>query len=203
MLELGVGTGRLAVPLVARGVEVHGIDASEEMVAQLRKKAGGESIRVAIGDFVDTCVEGRFTVVLLGFNAIFAIPSQDEQVRTLQNAAAHLAPDGVIVVEALVPDPTRHRDAVHPRLVREDRVELQVFRHDPVEQRLETVLIRLTPTETHFFPLTVRYAPPSEIDLMARLAGCRLAQRWGGWKREPFTASSSKHVSLYELDRLG
>jgi SAM-dependent methyltransferase len=199
LLEFGIGTGRLALPLAARGVTVHGIDASTEMVEQLRAKPGSDAIRVAIGDFASTTVDERFSVVLLSFNAIFLVTSQDEQVRTMQNAAAHLAEGGVVVVEAFVPDPERHRDSVRPRLARPDRVELQVFRHYPDEQRLETVLVRLTPSATLFFPATHRYAAPSELDLMARLAGCTLVNRWGGWNREPFTASSAKHVSVYAL----
>jgi SAM-dependent methyltransferase len=197
ILELGIGTGRLALPIAARGAEVHGIDASPEMVERLRAKPGGAAIPVTIGDFVETRIDGQFAVVLVAFNTFFAPLSQQAQVRAFRNAASQLAQDGVVVIEAFVPDPTRHRNAIYPRLVRSDRVELQIFRCWPQEQRLDTTLVRLTPTGLQFFPFNWRYATPAELDLMAQLAGCELLERWGGWSRQPFTDASAKHVSVY------
>jgi SAM-dependent methyltransferase len=197
VLEFGIGTGRLALPLAARAVEVHGIDASAEMVERLRGKPGGDAIGVTIGDFAEARAEGRFAVVVLSFNAIFQPLTQERQIRTLANAAGHLADGGLLVVEAFVPDAVRHRTGVHPRLLGTDRVEFSLFKHYPERQRLDTVLVRLTREGSWFFPANHRYAPPAELDAMARLAGCELRERWGGWARQPFTAASTKHVSLY------
>jgi SAM-dependent methyltransferase len=201
VLEFGIGTGRLALPLAASGLEVHGIDASQAMVARLRAKPGGERIPVVIGDFADARAEGRFDLVLLAFNTLFNLPSQDAQCRCFANAAAHLTPRGVFVVDAFVPDLRRFHDdqAVRAADLGSDRnVVLEVARHDPVTQRIvsaRVVIDRGVETRT----MKIRYAWPSEIDLMARLAGLELAERWGGWSGEPFTRDSPSHVSVYRL----
>ncbi len=198
-LELGIGTGRIALPLAARGIEVHGIDASEAMLARLRAKPGGERIPVTVGDFTDVSAEGAFSLVYVVFNTFFALLTQDEQVRCFQNVAARLAGDGVFVIEAFVPDPARFHlgGVVHPSVVEPDRVRLDVTSHDAVQQRVTSQHIEIAEGGIRLYPVQLRYAWPAELDLMARLAGLRLRHRWSGWRREPFTATSPGHVSVY------
>lgn len=199
-LELGIGTGRLAIPLAERGIAVHGVDASAAMVARLRAKPGGEAIPVVIGDFADVPVEGRFALIYIVFNTFFALLTQEDQVRCFQNVATHLDDAGVFLIEAFVPDPTRFvRDQnVQTSRVGIGRVVIDATRHDPVFQRVFTQHIHITETGIRLYPVHLRYAWPSELDLMARLAGLRLRARWGGWRGEPFTAASTTHVSVYE-----
>jgi SAM-dependent methyltransferase len=199
-LELGIGTGRVALPLAAGGVEVHGIDASAAMVAQLRAKPGGDAIPVTIGDFADVAVEGRYRLVYVVFNTFFALLTQDDQVRCLAGVAGHLAPGGAFVVQAFVPDPTLYTggQSVRASQLGLDEVRLDVARHDPVAQRVDFQTVLLSASGVRLQPGAIRYAWPSELDLMARLAGLRLRERWGGWRREPFTSASGQHVSLYE-----
>jgi SAM-dependent methyltransferase len=200
VLELGIGTGRLALPLAERGLEVHGIDASVAMVARLRAKPGGERIPVTIGDFADVGVDGTYPLVFVAFNTFFALASQDDQVRCFSGVAAHLAADGVFVIEAFVPDVTRLAFGHHPRTERVDidAVELSASHHDPVRQVVESQHVVIGERGTSLYPVRVRYAWPSELDLMARLAGLRLRERWGTWRRETFGAASPRHVSIYE-----
>jgi SAM-dependent methyltransferase len=200
-LELAIGTGRIALPLKQRGVDVTGIDISEAMVAKLRAKLGGADIPIVMGDFGDVDVEGHFDVVYLVFNTLFALPTQDDQVRCFENVARHLTDDGVFVVEAFVPDSTRftRHQTTGTDFLGTDHIHLEASRHDPVTQTVDTqhvVLRQGQPVE--MYPVSIRYSYPGEIDLMARLAGLRLRNRWGGWRREPFTSESSSHVSLYE-----
>jgi hypothetical protein len=199
VLELAVGTGRVALPLVRQGVEVHGIDASEAMVAELLAKPDGDRVRVTMGDFADVDVPGRFPLVFLVFSTLFGLPSQEEQVRCFANVATRLAEGGRFVVEAFVPDLTRfHRDqAVTVAHVGLDDVRIDVSRHDPTHQRIESQHVWLGPSGTRLSPVSLRYAWPPEIDLMAAVAGLRLEDRWGGWRRDPFTAASTNHVSVY------
>lgn len=201
VLELGVGTGRLALRLAREGIEVHGVDASEEMVAGLRSKPGGADLPVVVGDFADVSLGGTFSVIFIAFNTIFALPSQDAQVRCFANAAAHLSPSGRFVVEAAIPDLAQfsHGPSIRPRPVGGDRVALVMADHDPVRQRIHTTQVHLSNAGVRLHPVNHRYAWPSELDLMARLAGMRLVHRWGGWDRAPFSADSSVHVSVYEL----
>jgi SAM-dependent methyltransferase len=198
VLELGIGTGRVALPLVQRGHEVHGVDASEAMVEKLRAKSG--EIPVTIGDFAELDVEGEFSLVCVVFNTFFALLSQEDQVRCFSNVARRLREGGVFVIEAFVPDMTRwDRDQrMEAHHVEEDSVVLGVSTHDAVEQRVASNHLVVTEVGVKMYPVRLRYAWPSELDLMARLAGLRLRERWGGWRREPFTASSVKHVSVYE-----
>lgn len=199
-LELAVGTGRIALPLAARGLRVDGIDLSEPMVAKLRAKPGGDAIAVTMGDFADVPVEGRYPLVYVVFNTLFNLLTQDDQVRCFANVAAHLTDDGAFVVEAFVPSYLhRLRDGqyVDAEAIRVAEVRLDVGRHDPVAQLLEESHLVFTRDGVRLFPIVCRYAWPSELDLMARLAGLRLAERWGGWEREPFTAASPLHVSVY------
>lgn len=199
-LELAIGTGRIALPLVARGVEVHGIDVSEAMVAKLRAKPGGADIPVVMGDFADVAVERAYPLVYLVFNTLFALPSQEEQLRCFENVAAHLDPGGTFVVEAFFPDLSRfdrHQRTGTDR-VGHDFVELEATRHDPVHQRSESMHVVLRESGIKLYPVVIRYAYPAEMDLMARLAGLRLRDRFGSWQREPFTSASMSHVSIYE-----
>lgn len=199
-LELAVGTGRVALPLAARGVRVDGIDLSPEMVAKLRSKPGGDAIAVSIGDFADVPVDGSYRLIYLVFNTLFNLLSQDDQVRCFERVAAHLTEDGSFVVEAFVPTfLTRLRgdQYVDAEAIAVDEVRLDVGRHDPVAQTLEESHVVLTRSGVRLFPIVCRYAWPSELDLMARLAGLRLKDRWGGWCGEPFDAASRNHISVY------
>jgi SAM-dependent methyltransferase len=199
VLELAIGTGRLALPLAERGVEVHGIDASEAMVAKLREKPGGDAISVTMGDFADVDVEGQFSLIFIGFNTFFALITQEAQLRCFANAAAHLADGGVFVLEAFVPDLGRfdRRQRPNVNIVEPDRVMIDASRHDPVEQRIDSSHVVITEAGTKLYPVSLRYAFPAELDLMARLAGLELTDRWGGWRRQPFDAASDRHVSVY------
>jgi SAM-dependent methyltransferase len=199
-LELAIGTGRIALPLAAQGIPVHGVDISPAMVARLRGKPGGDQIPVVIGDFADVPVPGRFRLVYVVYNTLFNLLTQDDQVRCFENVAAHLAADGAFVVEAFVPaylHRLRDDQYVDAEAVGVDKVRLDVARHDPVTQRLHENHVTLTAEGTRLHPIVTRYAWPSELDLMARLAGLRLRDRWAGWEREPFTAASRAHVSVY------
>ena len=200
-LELAIGTGRVALPLAARGVEVDGIDLSPEMVARLRAKPGGDRLAVTIGDFADVAVPGTYPLVYLVFNTLFNLLTQDEQVRCFANVAPRLADGGVFVVEAFTPGylhRLRDDQSVDAEAVEVGEVTFDVGRHDPVGQLLSESHVVLSPEHgVRVFPIVTRYAWPSELDLMARLAGLRLVDRWGGWQGEPFTAASRRHVSVY------
>jgi Methyltransferase domain len=199
-LELAIGTGRIALPLAARGVAVHGIDISPAMVARLQRKPGGDRIPVTMGDFAEVPVAGRFRLVYVVFNTLFNLLTQDEQVRCFEHVAAHLADDGAFVVEAFVPAYlTRLRDDqyVDAEAVGVDEVRLDVARHDPVTQRLYESHVSLTAAGVRLNPIVTRYAWPSELDLMARIAGLRLVERWSGWERQPFAADSRNCISVY------
>jgi SAM-dependent methyltransferase len=199
-LELAIGTGRIALPLAATGVRVDGLDLSEPMLARLRAKPGGERLTLTVGDLADVPVEGRYRLVYLVFNTLFNLLTQDEQVRCFANVAEHLDDDGVFVVEAFVPawlHRLRDGQHVHAERVEVDRVVLDVGRHDPVAQTLEESHVELSAAGIRLGPIVTRYAWPAELDLMARLAGLRLRERWGGWSGEPYTADSRDHVSVY------
>jgi SAM-dependent methyltransferase len=199
VLELAIGTGRVAVPLAQRGIDVRGIDASEAMVARLRAKPGGADIPVTMGDFADVGADGPFSLVYVTFNTIFALLTQDDQVRCFRNVAARLADGGRFVIEAFVPDLARfdRGQRIGVSAVRLDRVDLDVSRHDAVNQRVDSQHIFVTDQGMQLAPVSLRYAWPSELDLMARLAGLQLVDRWGGWHGEPFTNASTGHVSVY------
>ncbi|HEV3473947.1 MAG TPA: class I SAM-dependent methyltransferase [Actinomycetota bacterium] len=199
ILELGIGTGRLAIPLTRRGVDVHGIDASEAMVARLREKPGGEGIPVTMANFRDVPVDGTYPLILVAFNTIFALTTQEDQVRCFEAVAARLSPGGMFVVEAFVPDPARFVEHQTTRTMRveDDRVMLQASRHDPVGQRVDSQHILVAEEGIRLYPVQLRYSWPAELDLMARLAGLILRDRWGGWDRRPFDSESTGHVSVY------
>ena len=199
-LELAIGTGRVALPLLARGVDVSGIDASEAMVAKMRSKPGGDQVAVTISDLADIAVEGRFGLIYIVFNSLFNLTTQDDQVRCFENVAKRLARGGAFVVEAFVPDLRRY-DAeggyVGAETVEMDRVVIDFQRHDAVMQIIDESHVFLSQTGVRLYPMVTRYSWPSELDLMARLAGLTLRDRFGGWNREPFTAESRSHVSVY------
>jgi len=200
-LELAIGTGRIALPLAARGIRVDGIDLSPEMIARLRAKPGGAALAVALGDFADVAVEGRYRLIFVVFNTLFNLLTQDDQVRCFENVARHLTPDGRFVVEAIVPSflhRLRDDQYVEAEAIEVDRVTLDVGRHDPVAQRLDESHVVLSPDGgVQLFPVVQRYAWPSELDLMARLAGLRLLERWESWQRAPMTAASGNCISVY------
>ena len=199
-LELAIGTGRIALPLAARGITVDGIDISEAMVEQLRAKPGGDRIAVTIGDFADVNVVGTYGLIYVVYNTLFNLLTQDAQVRCFQNVAARLTDTGVFVVEAFVPNwlyRLRNDQYVDAEAIGVRTVRLDVGRHDPVGQVLDESHVTLSARGITVNPIVCRYAWPSELDLMARLAGLRLKHRWGGWNGEPFVASSELHVSVY------
>lgn len=190
-------------PLAARGVRVEGVDASRKMVAKLRAKKGGKSIRVTIGDFGAMPVKGPYSLVYVVFNTFFGLLTQDDQVRCLENVAKRLAPGGAFVLECFVPDRSRfdrgqRTSAFH---VDVDAVGITAEMHDAATQTSNTTLVLFEGGKTSCFPVRIRYAWPSELDLMARLAGLRLRERWGNWNRTPFTSASAGHVSVYEKPR--
>ena len=200
VLELAIGTGRISLPLAERGVDVHGVDISEEMVARLRDKPGGGEIPVTIGDFSEVEYGGTFPLIFLAFNTIFGLETQDDQIRLFENVGRHLTEDGIFVLEAFVPDLTRYvRDQnISVLKVERDSVDLDLARHDPVAQRIDVQVATVGADGVKLRPVRLRYAYPSELDLMARLAGLRLRERWGGWRRAEFGPRSQSHVSVYE-----
>ncbi len=197
-LEFAIGTGRIAVPLAERGVRVAGIDNSEAMLARLREKPGAERIEAMVGDMAATRVDGEFSLVYLVFNTIFNLVTQDGQVACFENAAAHLPRGGRFVIEARVPELQRLPLGQTVLPWRADPDGWSYYVYDVVAQRLSGRHFHVVDGRVEPSPIEMRYAWPAELDLMARLAGMRLQDRWGGWRREPFTALSPAHVSVYE-----
>jgi SAM-dependent methyltransferase len=197
-LELGIGTGRIALPLAQRGIRVHGIDLSEAMVAKLRAKPGAEDIEVTIGDFATTRVEGTFSVAYLVFNTIMNLTTQDEQVACFENVAAHLEPGGCFVIEVGVPALQRLPPGETVRAFDISATHLGFDEYDVVSQGLISHHYSVVDGKLELHSVPFRYVWPSELDLMARLAGMGLRERWSGWKREPFASDSRKHVSVWE-----
>jgi hypothetical protein len=194
-----VGTGRIAVPLAERGARVHGIDASQSMLDRLKAKSGADQISVTLGDFAELAVDGEFELIYVVFNTFFALLDQEQQVRCFLSVAAHLADRGVFVIEAFVPDPTLYDRGQRVSAVRveADRVQLDASRIDPVTQRVTSQHILIGAEGIMLLPVQLRFAWPSELDLMARVAGLSLRERYGGWQGEPFSATSPTHVSVY------
>lgn len=198
-LELAVGTGRIALPLAARGIRVDGIDISPAMVARLRAKPGGEEMAVTMGDFADVGVEGTYRLIYVVYNTMFNLLTQDDQVRCFANVADHLTDDGSFVIEAGVPNflyQLRDHQYVEAEAIEVDEVRLDVLRHDPATQMLEESHVSLSREGIRMSPVVQRYAWPAELDLMARMADLRLKERWDGWRREPFT-STANCISVY------
>jgi SAM-dependent methyltransferase len=197
-LELGIGTGRVALPLASHGVIVHGIDASQAMIKKLQAKPGGASIPVAIGDFADVDVAGRYSLIYVVFNTFFSLTSQDDQVRCFANCASRLDAGGALLIEAFYPDLSRYVrgqnvSAIH---VDADCVHLDATCHDPVQQVVTSQHLHITAGGLRMYPVRLRYAWPSELDLMARLAGLRLDSRSGSWQGDAYVANN-RHISVY------
>jgi SAM-dependent methyltransferase len=198
-LELGIGTGRIALPLSERGVPVHGIDLSAAMVQRLLEKPGAERVSVTIGDFATTRVEGTFQLAYLVFNTIMNLTTQDAQVACFRNVAAHLEPGGCFVIEVGVPDLRRlpPGETVRPFTVTPTYLGFDEYT-DTVAQTMYSHHYRVVGDKLRVFSVPFRYVWPSELDLMARIAGMRLRERWSGWQHEPFTGDSSSHISVWE-----
>ena len=198
-LELGIGSGRIALPLQERGIEVQGIDASQAMIARLKEKPGGEDLQVTLGNFADVAVEGQFKLVYVVFNTFFALGSQEEQVQCFQNVAGRLTPEGVFLIETFVPDMARFIDQQTVRLGRMelDQVYIDVSQLDMLNQQVSSQHIVLSEEGVSLYPVKLRYAWPAELDLMARLANLALKERWSGWGKEAFTNESKRHISVY------
>lgn len=200
VLELAIGTGRIALPLAQRGVRVDGIDLSEAMVARLRLKPGGDELSVVIGDFADVPIEGEYRLIYVVYNTFHNLLTQDDQVRCFENVAKHLSPDGCFLIEAGLP--SEYFGKGNTEYVKIDALEKNVVALDVAQYDLATQIL----TENHlsisegglrFAPIVTRFCWPSELDLMARIAGLQLRERWSGWKREPFDARSVMHVSVF------
>ena len=199
-LELAIGTGRIALPLIEKGIRVDGIDFSPAMIARLRAKPGGSQIAVTLGNFADVAVPDTYRLIYVVFNTLFNLVTQDEQVRCFENVAAHLNEDGVFVIEGGVPTEfcrLRNNQYVDLEALAVDNVRLDVARYDPVTQLLEEIHVTLSSRGTQLNPVITRYAWPAELDLMARIVGLRLKERWASWSREPFTSTSSNCISVY------
>jgi SAM-dependent methyltransferase len=197
-LEFAAGTGRITLPLSRAGVHVDGIEQSSHMVDRMREQPGGEDVEVLIGDMSEDGNGRTYGLVYLVYNTIGNLLTQDGQVRCFENAARHLDDGGVFVLECRVPSMSA-RQYVEAERVTADEVVLDVNRYDPVSQVLDEVHLHITETGVRLGPISVRLARPPEFDLMARIAGLELRDRFGGWNGEPFTAESWRHVSLYEL----
>jgi len=197
-LELGVGTGRIALPLAQRGVPVHGIDLSNAMVARLRAKPGAEDVGVTVGDFATTTVPGTFSLAYLVFNTIANLTTQEAQVACFRNVAAHLDPGGCFVIELGVPELQRLPPGERFRVFHASEAHWGIDEYDVATQGLLSHHFELVDGRFERLSVPFRYAWPAELDLMAQLAGMRLRDRWSGWKQEPFKSDSRKHVSLWE-----
>lgn len=196
-LEFAIGTGRIALPLGTRGVRVDGIELSQPMVDQLRQKPGGADLDVRIGDMATVSMERTYALVYLVFNTIFNIQTQDGQIECFHNAARHLDADGVFLIEAAVPDAWLPSDRYAvPEKVTDDGVTLDVCMYDPITQILHENHVSISESGIRMAPIACRLAWPSELDLMARIAGLELVERWGGWEKQPYTGRGM-HVSVY------
>ncbi len=197
-LELGIGTGRIALPLANRGVSVHGIELSETMVEQMRAKPNADGIDVTIGDFATTTVDRTFSVAFLVFNTINNLTSQDAQVACFQNVAAHLEPGGSFVIEVGVPSLRRLPYGETFNAFHLSETYVGINEYDVANQRLVSHHYTAVGRTFKRRSIPFRYVWPSELDLMARLAGMTLRERWSNWQREPFTSESTKHISVWE-----
>jgi len=203
VLELGIGSGRLALPLAALGIEVHGIDASDAMLEQLRAKPGGRALTLTVGDMAELELVDPppFAVVFVAFNTFFNLSTPAAQRRCLERVAALLAPEGLFVLEAFVPVESHNAPtgaSVAPRRITADEVVLSVSQHDADEQTVTGQHIHVTEAGIRLRPWHLRYAYPDELDGMAEAVGLRLAWRHAGWDGRPFTADASVHVSAYD-----
>ena len=197
-LELGIGTGRVALPLARRGVPVHGIELSRAMVARLRAKPGGDAIGVTIGDFATTSVDGAFSVAYLVFNTIMNLTTQAAQVACFRNVAAHLEPGGCFVIEVGVPELRRLPPGQNIVPIHASPTRWAFDVYDVATQTMSSNYVQVVDSHGEYTSIPFRYVWPAELDLMAQLAGLRLRERWDGWTREPFTSESHQHVSIWD-----
>jgi SAM-dependent methyltransferase len=199
-LEFAIGTGRIALPLASRGIQVDGIELSPHMVERLRARPGGQNIHVIIGDMSCAATHRRYSLVYLVFNTIFNLITADDQVRCFENASRHLAPNGYFIVETALPhawiSPDKP-DYVHTEYAGRDMVILDIARYDPATQLLEENHVQITTQGIQLSPIVCRLITPGEMDLMARIAGMRLIQRFANWQRSPFDINSKAHISVY------
>jgi SAM-dependent methyltransferase len=201
-LELGIGTGRVALPLAERGLLVHGIDASAAMLDRLAAKPGAGALRACLGDFTDLSREGSFDLVYVVLSTFFMLPTQEAQIRCFAEVAAHLSPGGTFVIQVFQSglDALIRREALQVSVVTEDRVTLEAGRHDALEQTIVMQRVVITTGGVRLYPLTLRYARAPELDLMARLAGLRVRSRVGDWDGRGFTVDSPWNLTVYEQD---
>jgi SAM-dependent methyltransferase len=200
VLELAIGTGRVALPLAARGLRVEGVEGSPEMVEKLRAKPGGADLDVVVGDLADVGVEGRFPLVYLVFNTLFTVTDADRQAACFRNVARVLTPGGAFVVEAFVPNPAHfERDEQYPQVgtVTEDEASFRLHRYDRAAQTFVRQRVAFATGGVRLQPFGMRYLWPDQIDRLAARAGLRLEARYADWRRSPFTAASTDHVSVY------
>lgn len=200
-LEFGIGTGRIALPLARRGIEVSGVDVSRPMLDELAKKPAGDTIDVVLGDFANTRAPGSYSIVYLVYNTIMNLTSQAEQVACFRNAAAHLDPGGRFVIEVGVPDLRRLPPGQTNLVFRADESGWGIDEYDVANQGLISHHVEVADDEVRQFSMPFRYVWPSELDLMAEMAGMRLAERYAGWHEEPFTSESGQHISVWEKIR--
>lgn len=206
VLELGVGTGRIACPLSSRGFDVTGLDNSAGMLARLRSRSDGAKVTVALGSFTEVPVEGEFSLIYAVFNTLFCVVTQDEQLRAIQAAARHLAPGGALVIETNLPDLARSDSSgrtLNTGGVERHRVFIEAAMHDPATQRIRTQTVVLSERGIQMFPLMMRYFWPSELDLMARLANLRLEGRYGDWDKRPYTRDCARQISVFRPETVG
>jgi SAM-dependent methyltransferase len=198
VMELGIGTGRIALPLAASGIRVDGVEISTPVAERLRQEPGGDPLSVTVGNFADVDYPDEYSLVYVVANALLNLYSQEDQVRCFKNVAKHLSEEGVFVVSAYGPafiaglDEKVRADSIGP-----DKARLEMHRHDVARQILEWSYVTLGGSGVEMFSIVQRYIWPSEMDLMARIAGLRLKQRWGGWRREPFGSDSRVQISTY------
>lgn len=203
VLELGIGTGRLALPLAETGVTVHGIDVSEAMLDRLRAKDPSGRIRIVVGDMVDDLPDGPFDLIFVAYNTFFNVRDAGRQRRLFVQVAERLADDGTFVIEAFVPEHGRPGgDSVSIRSMTTDALVLRADRHDPTAQTIDGQLVEFTETGgVRLRPYRIRYAPPAELDRMAAAAGLELSERWENTRPDPFDDESPTHVSVYRRSR--
>lgn len=200
VLELGMGTGRVALPLHAQGIPIEGVELSGAMIEQLKSKPGGDQIPVVQGDFAEVCPAGPFTLIFAAYNTFFHLETQEKQIGCFRRMADRLQPGGQFVIECFVPDQTRlaQDNAVETVEIHADKVWLAASKHDSVNQTITRSEIFLGGEGVQTFPIQLRYAWPAELDLMARLAGLTLRERWSDWEGGAFGPRSRKHISIYQ-----
>lgn len=198
-LELGIGTGRVAIPLKEKGVEIHGIDSSPLMVGKMRKKTNGETIPVTIQSFAKFDTDVKYDLIFIVFNTFFGLLTQSEQVSCLQSVASSLKHNGLFLIEAFVPDLGRFDRGQSTRTsdITSDHVRLESSQHDLATQSVTSQIVSISTNGIEMYPIKIRYAWPSEIDLMAQLAGLKLKFRWSDWQKSSFSSQSGRHISIY------